>query len=325
MKYPRRSPYLIFKRVARDEYRVKNYLYSETWRTDRMTATFLRQLNGRRNPCDLLSECSEGYVRQLIKDLEKCNLLAPAKKKLMSIGKGCWIFPLVYCYPGKAQRRLAQVWNCILMLMFVPLLMQGIFIRNGMMHLLHMQSKGEVYAGMLIGVGVGMLLHELSHTCATLAYRGHLFEIGIGIRFLMPLGYVLLDDSHIKSKLRRIQINAAGIEMNLLLYGVFMCLIPTGFISPFVMYLAAVENLVLALLNLLPLDLFDGIRILSVIFGKEDLLEHAKTLIKRRKHYRKNPGRAAAVTASYALVGFQIVLPLMMAYELFCLVKLILL
>lgn len=325
MKFPRRSPYLIFRRIARDEYRVKNFLYSETYRTNHMTATFLLQLNGKRNPYDLLPECRGDYVRQLIKDLEKCNMLAPPKKEPMSIGKGCWIFPLIYCYPRKAHRRLAQIWNCILLLMFVPLLMQGIFIRNGMMHLLHMQSKGEIYAGLLIGIGVGVLLHELSHTCATLAYGGRLFEIGVGIRLMMPLGYVLLDDSHIKSKFHRVQINAAGIEMNLLLYGVFICLIPTGFVSSFTMYLAAVANLGLALVNLLPLDLFDGIRILSVIFGKKDLLEHAKILIKRKKHYRKNPGRAVAVTASYALVGFQIVFPLMMVYEVFCLVKLILL
>ena len=141
MKYPRRSPYLIFSRVSMGEYKVKNYFHSVTYRTDHTTATFPRHLNGKQNPYNLLPECREDYVRQLIRDLEKCNLLAPAKKEPRSIGKGCWIFPFIYCYPGKAQRRLAQIWNCILMLMFVPLLMQGIFIRNGMMHLLHISSR----------------------------------------------------------------------------------------------------------------------------------------------------------------------------------------
>lgn len=323
MKYPRRSPYLIFRRIGRNECRVKNYLHSETWRTDHMTATFLRQLNGRRNPCDLLPDCSENYVRQLIRDLEKCNLLAP-KKEALKIGTGSWLYPLIYCYPGKAQRRLAQIWNYILMVMFVPLFWQGIYTHSRLSHI-SAQSKGELYAGMLTGVVAGMLLHELSHTCAGLAYGGRLFEIGVGMQFFMPMGYVLLDDSDIENRFQRIQVIASGIEMNLLLYGIFMCLIPAGFVSPFVMYLAAMVNLGMAIINLLPLDGLDGIRILSVVFRKNDLLKQARTLIKRRKHYRKNPGRAVAVAASYALVGFQIVLPLMMAYELFCLVKLILL
>lgn len=323
MKYPRRSPYLIYKRVGKDEYKVENYLYSEAYRVDFVTTAFLRQLDGRHNPYALLPKCDKEYVRKLLRNLKDCNLLAP-EKKLLTLGIGRCMYPLMYCYPGKIQKLLAEVWNLLLMILFIPMLIKGMCIYGSGSFSVYMQSKNELYLGMLIGVSVGISLHELSHSCAGLTYGGHLFEIGIGTYFFIPMGYVLLDNTHIKNRFHRIQIYAAGVEMNLLLYGVFMRLVPTGFISPFVMYVAAFENLGLAILNMLPLDRVDGIKILSIILRKKDLLKHAKTMIKRRKYYRRNPRKIVAVSAAYALVGFQVVIPILFVCEGYNLVKLIL-
>ena len=96
-------------------------------------------------------------------------------------------------------------------------------------------------------------------------------------------------------------------------------------INPFIMYLIALENLVMAIYNLLPLDGFDGIKILSIVFGKNDLLKHARKVIKKRKYMERTLRRLATLSISYALVGFQLVIPVVMAYDGCSLVKLILL
>ena len=328
MKYPRRSPYLTYKQTGRDEYKIDNYLYSETYYLNRKTASFLKQLDGKHNPYSLLSDCSKEYVRQLMKDLKASDLLAP-KKELLKIGIGSCLYPLIYCYPGIIRKWLAKIWNLILMIMFIPMMATGIYLQHhGMIHA-YMQSKSELYLSMIIGSAIGIALHELSHTCAGLAYNGQLFEIGIGTYCFLPIGYVLMDNSKVKSRLKRLQINAAGIEMNLLLYGVFMCLAAAGFSNPFVMKLCGTISLGMAIVNALPLSILDGIKILSIISGKEDVLDHAKKLIRHRKKYlrkhTRKAGRIAAVTASYGLVGFQIVLPMLLIYEGISLIRLIML
>lgn len=327
MRYPRKSPYLTYRRVGRNTYNVENYLWSEVYQVDAFTVNFLRQLDGKHDPYSILPDCRKEDVRKLVRNLRGCHMFAP-EKRLLTIGIGSCIYPLFYCYPCKLQKRLAKIWNMILMLLFVPALVLGIIVHSSGMLQVYWQSKGELYAGMILGVIIGLVLHELSHTCAGLAYNGHLFEIGIGTNYFLPMGYVLLDDTHIKNRFKRIQIDAAGIEINLLLYGVFIYLASLGFINPFVMYLAGIENLVLAILNMLPLDGLDGIKILSIAFQKEDILKHAKGLIRHRRRLKKSIsgiGNTFAVVASYVLVGFQAVIPMLLAYEGYSLVKLILL
>lgn len=327
MKYPRRSPYLICKRTGRDEYMMEHYLYSEKYLMDHKTVSFLKQLDGKHNPYDLLSDSSRQQVGRMLKELKACDLLAP-KKTLLKLGVGSCIYPLIYCYPNKLQKWFAKFWNTFLMIMYIPMLITGVVLQSRGTHT-YMRCKDELYLAMFIGVLFGITFHELSHACAGIAYNGHLFEIGIGTQYFLPMGYVLIDNSSVESRMKRIQIDAAGIEMNLFLYGVFMCMSAAGFWNPFVMKLSGTINLAMAILNALPLSNFDGMKILAIITGKKDVLEHAKKLIRHRKRYLRKPAcRArciAALTASYGLVGFQLLLPMLLIYEGISLVRLILL
>ena len=220
MKYPRISPYLIFKQSGRNEYIVENYLYSESYRLNSRTASFLKQLDGKNDPYRFLPDCSKEQVSQLLQYLAACDLLEP-KRKILTLGVGSFSYPLIYCYPGKGQKWLAKLWNQILIIMFIPMLVTGIFLQSQEIHI-YIQSKSELYLSILIGELLGIALHELSHTCAGLAYGGHLSEIGIGMQYFFPMGYVLMDDRSVRGKWRQIQIDAAGIEMNLFLYGFFL-------------------------------------------------------------------------------------------------------
>lgn len=328
MRYPRKSPYLIYKRSAKDEYRIENYLYSESYRLNNKAVAFLKCLDGRHNPYKLLPGHSKADVRQKIRELKACHLLAP-KKEMLVHGIGSCMYPLIYCYPGRLQKFLAQIYNFLLMALFIPVFILGLCYGTQSTFHVYAQSKGELFAAMILGTVIGVAMHELSHTCAGLAYGAHIFEIGIGTQFFIPMEYVLMDDSNVRNRLQKIQINAAGIEMNFLLYGVFMLLIPSGFVSPFIIKACSLVNLVMAILNALPLNGLDGMKIISTVFKKEDLLKYAKRIIRNRKKQGRKPERSvgtiAVVAASYGLIGFQIVLPLLLIYEGYSLVRLILL
>ncbi len=62
MKYPRRSPYLMYKRTGRDEVVVEHYLLSGTYRLNHKTAAFIKRLDGKHSPYSLLPDCSRDHV-----------------------------------------------------------------------------------------------------------------------------------------------------------------------------------------------------------------------------------------------------------------------
>ena len=326
MKYPKRSPYLIYRRYG-DEYIVENWIYSEKYCMDQETVQFLKNLDGKHDPYELLPDYSREKVSQFMEELDDCDMLA-TEKKIMTIGPGLFKYPLIYCYPDRLQRKLAKIWNRFLILMFLPMLVIGLYLQCNEIRE-YIFSKSELYLGLIVGTLFGVVFHELSHTCAGLAYGAHMSEIGVGVHFFLPIGYVLMEDKNVKNGLSRIQINAAGVEMNLFLYGCFMCLERSGYFHSCVMYLCGIISLTMAIINILPLDGLDGMKILSIIFGKEDILQCAKKIAKSRRRYLNwhyfSAASIAAVTGSYGLVGFQIILPMFTIVEVISLVRLILL
>lgn len=326
MRYPLRNPYLIYRRIGEDEYLIENLLYSESYTVNYRTALFLRSLDGKTDPYTLLPGHNRKEVMQLMERMRKCNMLA-RKKKPVKTGTGSYMWPLVYCFPQKSHKYPAIIWNCLLMLLFLPVFITGLYLFYSKSISLQMDSYADLFAGMMLGAIPGMIFHELSHACAGLTYNGHLFEMGIGISTFLPMGYIALDTRCIKSRAQRIQTDAAGIEMNLLLSGMFYILSSMRFIDPFVMYLAAIINLVFAVFNALPLYSIDGLNILSAVIGKDDALKYAVELIMDRKKRKESPlpdAKRWHLFAAYALIGFQAVLPLTLLYELYSVWELIL-
>ena len=99
--------------------------------------------------------------------------------------------------------------------------------------------------------------------------------MGVGIHFFMPTGFVFMDIKHIRNKFYQMQIHAAGIEMNFLLYEIFMGMVLTHFFNPFIMYSIAIANLLTGIFNLFPISGLDGLKILSAIFEKKDLFQYS--------------------------------------------------
>ena len=325
MKYPRKSPYLIYGKTEDGRYRVEDILHDDIWLLDPKEMAILSCLDGRHNPYKILPEYSRDDIQKTLEELEDNYLLAP-KKKIQSAGIGSFSFPLIYCYPGKGITRFAKIYNFLLMTLFLPVFVLGLFVGKSGIFDIVPESIGELVLGILICSFTAIALHEVSHAFAALAYEGNIFEIGAGTSYFLPIGYVLIYYGNVKSRLKQIQINAAGIEMNLFLCGAFLLLKPVLIRSFFINFFIF-TNLVIAVLNILPLDGQDGLNILSILFGKDDLLEYSKGVVKdswKGKTPRSFRG-FLAVAASCCLLGFQILIPLLAIVEGYSIIRLILL
>ena len=323
MKYPRKSPYLIYVETENGHCKVEDILHDDVWMLDHKEMAILSCLDGRHNPYEFLPEYSKDDIQKTLKELEDSYLLAP-KKKIHFEGLGSYSIPLMYCYPGKAITCFAKIYNFLLMTLFLPVFVLGLFVSKSNIIDVAPQSIGEVVVAILISGFVGIGLHELSHAFSSLAYGGNLFEIGIGTSFFLPIGYVLIYYENVKNTLKRVQIDAAGVEMNLLLCGSFMLLKPI-LIRSYIIDFFALANLLIAVLNILPLNGHDGLNILAILFKKDNLLEYAKSFIENS--WKGNALRSfrplITVAASYCLVGLQILIPLLAIVEGFSIVKLI--
>ena len=59
MKYPQKSPYLIYSHTGVNEYTVENRLTSERYSLDYTLYTLLRRLDGKKNPYSVLPSVSK--------------------------------------------------------------------------------------------------------------------------------------------------------------------------------------------------------------------------------------------------------------------------
>ena len=126
--------------------------------------------------------------------------------------------------------------------------------------------------------------------------------------------YVMSDDSDVRHRMQRVQIYAAGVETNFLLTGLFLIAAVTFPFGGYGWTIAALENLILALINLLPIDGIDGSRILALFLGIRDPYDSAKkvTASKRLRQEIRACNRCGndAVFLFYVLRIMQFLLPI---------------
>lgn len=138
---------------------------------------------------------------------------------------------------------------------------------------------------------------------------------------VLPGFYTLMDDSGVKSRLKKVQILAAGVEGNILFAGCLLLL--TGFfpgIQSF-LFVAAVTNIVMTIVNMMAMRRTDGYKILMLLIGMDEMddLEKAKNTLKKRKRRQMLVEDGlygyAKLTACYMIVWLQRVFPVLILLE----------
>lgn len=314
MDYPKYNHYLIFNRIGRDRYRIKDLLTEEEWEVSAFYARFLKSLDGKTDPYDIYSnQISEEEVDWILEDMEDEGFLEDIRK-VIPLGVGSILIPLWIPKIGKVHRIIGVLWNKILMLSWLPLLVIGLYVYLNYNWEVVEKSYGIV-KGYFWGLVPGVLLHELSHAFVCIGYssKNHFFEMGVMTHYFLPGAYVTIDYSEMKNRFKRAQINAAGIECNIALCGLFFYCLKFGAFDSLALIIAAFINLMLALFNTTLVAGIDGMRIFREIFANsDDFVERAKMLVWDRKSkkmlHQKGINGKATIAACYIIVVMQVLL-----------------
>lgn len=311
-RYPKKSRYLKFQKRGNMVW-MKHILSEEEWTMPVHTARFIKALDGKKNPYQLGYDCN--FADDILEFMEEEELLDDGKR-ILNLGMGTVLFAVWIPEIRQLHRVAGFLWNHFLMAVWIPVLILGLFVAfNGNYTYVDRDGWG-IISGWCGGMATGMILHELSHAAATLNYRGTLCEAGIMIRNFMPGGYCLIDYENVKDWFRRAQINAAGVESNMLLCGCFLCTLRLELFSSDFLFYAAVVNIYLGLFNLALMDGVDGTGILEELLGCSQFVPRAKALVSdkvaKARLRKKGINGYATIAVCYIICGLQILLPIIL-------------
>ena len=327
MYYPRYNHYLVFRRIGKDKYHIKNFITEEEWEVSEFYAKFLKSLDGKTDPYEVFSEqLSNDDIDYILKEMADEGFF-DNDEGVISLGIGSAILPLWIPNITRVHRIMGALWNKLLLFTWLPLLIAGGYVFLSYNWEPVERGFGTV-TGYILGFGVGMFLHELSHAFACIGYssKNQFFEMGVMIHSFLPGAYVLIDYSEIRDRFKRAQINAAGVECNMALCGLFLCCLKLAIVDSTALIIAALLNLVLAIFNTTMISGIDGFEIFREIFANsDDFMERVKNLIFNRKKKRvlRNKGinGKATIAACYILVLLQVLLPIVLIMDVISIVS----
>ena len=268
---------------------------------------FAKKLNGSRNPHTI-----PGYTpqerRTMLRELRQAKLLR--QSRVLDKHFGTIYFTLLYDNLNERFGFISKIWNHLLLLLFLPVLAIGCFCYVTTAT----TFDGSVVGGFIVGLLSGIVMHEISHGAACICYGGTVHETGVMISTFLPGAYVLMDTDTIKGKFRKIQVSAAGVEMNFLLGGFFLILASYLPFSGF-FFTAGFENIVLGLLNLCFVSGLDGAAIISALLGADSFVLRIKDILfnkQIRGRLMRRPSGIAILFAAVILGICQIALPLLL-------------
>lgn len=261
MKYPKIIDTLLYKRIDKSTYHVKNGITGVVYEMGTDIVRFMNKLDGKTDPF-MINTCLSDFEIEEVLDFLWANELV-TKKKWKKIGFLTYGIPLFKVKTTQKMRIVSKILNFLLMISFVPIFIVGLYAVKDIYSISMVDKNDFSYLlGLCVGTALGTILHEGAHASAGLGYNAHLFTCGIMIG-ITPGAYVELDDEHIKSSLKKAQISAAGIEMNLLLCGISMICMCLFNSALSLLGGIAFSNLLLASVNLLPIIGVDGSQIVN--------------------------------------------------------------
>lgn len=290
-RYPMFKNYLLLKKNG-DTVSVKDIYSEKKYTVTAGLADFACRLDGNTDPYSL--GLSREETAEMLNTLKRYDLLRTGK--VLDHSFGTLLYSFWFPDNSKSLKRFATVYNALLEFLWLPVLIAG-----GILLYTSCELDGgmfQIICGSVLGTLVGLVLHELSHAMAGLSYGADVFEGGVMIRFFLPGAYVLLDESRIKNRLKKVQIFAAGPEMNFLLAGLF-CFAAVLFPQADSLFgYAAINSAILGFVNLSLIFGADGYRILLTLIGADDGLSFSSYFKKTVALHSRSSSSAAGLVAS---------------------------
>lgn len=230
---------------------------------------FLCCLDGKTHPYDILPSVDTYEIDILLDELRKKKLIRESWLHKSGFGT----FELTLFIPKNRTNKMRPVrvicyfLNLIILLSFAPVLVFGMYRFTTA----HFFNSDYLYLGLLVGSIIGIVLHEISHAISGCGYGARVFEMGALVFFwVMPGAYVMLDDSTVNKKLKKAQINAAGIEMNLLIAGIYFILYSLSYDLGGFFLGGAIANAFLGLVNMTLAFGLDGEHIIGNLINDDN-------------------------------------------------------
>lgn len=321
-KFPCMSNWVTLRRSG-SSIIARNVAIDEEVELTEREAIYLKSLNGNRDKYKI-NGFSRDECREYYRCLNECLLIRGPGRNINL--NGIYIHTVYIPNKKSTNSIIPKILNFLLLISFFPVLFYGIylFISYGVNWCEDENFFLNMVLGCGLGIGGGIICHEIAHAIACLSYNGKFFEAGVMVRGITPGAYVLIDESEIESRLKRAQINMAGIEMNILLAGVMMMLmakVKVGsclFEYKTAMFYIMIQNVFGALVNISFVEGMDGEHTISSLIGAP-IVDVAKANIrqmttrKKRKEYFSKAGinGVANICTSILIMGFQIIIPML--------------
>lgn len=315
MNYPMINNWLVFKRLNEYEVEAKDCLCDDEYILGWDIACFARKLNGKRNPYTIDSRYSHAEVDSMLNKLRENDLLRENNVLMKEFGS---IFYTLWIPKYSRKFRIfASLYSLALDFLWFPVFCLGVWLYC---HKFPLGGEAFYLFGSLGGLVAGVFFHELGHMFTGFRYGARVFEMGVMVQHFMPGAYVLLENDKVKSKKGRVAINAAGVKSNVLFAGICLllaCVLP-GIGMP--LLLAAINNVLLALINVIFIAGLDGASIIEEYLGVRNIATAGKTILfskNRRKSLLSKGLTGYAVMAVGMVVQFlQLALPLLIGINL---------
>ncbi len=270
---------------------------------------FAKSLTGKVNPYDVRGGRGWAETKRLIEKLESEGVLRNDRKKTTNQG-----LPLHRVYNDQ-YRKVYSIVNSVLLMGFIPVFLLGLYTyfsvkaptSDNMFFIEMVMRKYPMLSSIIISVVSTVLavaIHEMAHANACRSYHGRVYDYSFKSEFL-PVVYVFMDVTNISSAYQLIQVYAAGIEANIFISGVLLCL--QAIIPHFgdVFEVAIMINVMLACLNITAIKGTDGQNILLIISDIDKLPGHKRFKKVWRKKWDKSITDYVMLTAYYILFLLQ--------------------
>lgn len=279
-------------------------MFSPTEYGDETFLSFISKLDGKHDPYQITDKYSDAVVTDILNNLAEYHLIRESRWLSRSVN---WLaYSLIIPSQRQKTSHLPRVLNAFLLLSFIPIMIYGIYCLSTVLFFLDQVSIW----GLISGVIFGSILHELGHAVAALSYGCRVLEAGVQLsNLVVPGAYTIVDNNDHLSTFRRVQLDAAGIEMNCLLGGVSFVLARYCLAHIDFFYCLGSVNFVLAALNLCSIAGNDGSNILSALLGVVDgnIIDIAKSSLfdrKRRSTLQKKGIMGRITLYAYVIILF---------------------
>ena len=304
-RYPKIIRTLTYKRLDADRVEVEEYLSDNLYEVSVHSARLMQKLDGKTDPYTIPTPMEPEEVEELLLFLKEHELLK--QSRFRSVFPLYVLLPLVQMKRIKLVRLFACLSNWVLMLTWIPMLLAGLVCYDFLQYDMEFGGLGW---GLALGYASGLVLHELGHAFAGYSYKARVYEMGVGLMFLVcPIFYVMLKADDVRKRMQRVQIYAAGIETNFWLCGLYLICATVWFPAMGGLFLeAALVNALLGGTNLLCMFGLDGGKILSELLGDPHLFWSSIVIVLSGED--RQPIAQKGVTG-YAMIAMYVILGLM--------------